>query len=189
MPKLTFRGARITSFTGKPEESDVIFRAHIEADYSDRIATALGWPESMPDGIDSAKLEGELTLRNFILTPNGGQELKRFEIDVAARDAQNFICVRTKASGESSMRQYLRFIVRIGGVDEAAKVLAYMGAIGQGVGAMKMDCEFQQPLDFASDAEEKEEVDDDEPPLTGEALREHQTLASVAEMRRKGAVQ
>jgi hypothetical protein len=180
MSKITFRGVFIRHIDTRDEETGMVARIHMTAAHSTPVAEALGWPEELADGFDSAKLSGELALSNMILTPNG--ELRQYGIDIQARDAKDFQLVRV--SDEVASRVELRFMVRTGGVDAMHKVLDYKHRVGRGVATMKVDCAIQEKLSLG-DGEAIE-------PETGEVLmrgdlaaehvRERGTIPSLREM-------
>jgi len=157
MPKLTFRGAYIRYIDVRQEEGGVVARLHVSSDYSAPICKEMDWPAQLDATMTSAKLEGWRLLNNFILTPNGGAEMGKYEIDVTARDVGSFSVKRIAAEGES-IKTELQFQIRCGDVKGILGLINYIAKVGENPGALKVDCQKQESLDLEEVEEEQTEM-------------------------------
>lgn len=145
MPAIHFRGAILRHFDVRRDEGGVFCRAHFTADYSAPVISAMGW-EELPDGITSAKLEGRLDCQNFILTPNGKELAKDYEIDLPASEASDFQFFRVQGDDGESTSMELRFIIRTTAQEAEMWLGKYMRSIGEGRGALKINHTKQEEL-------------------------------------------
>lgn len=156
MPKLTFRGAYLRYVDVRQEEGGIVARLHVSADYSAPICKEMEWPPTLDPTMTSAKLEGERVLNNFVLTPNGGEEMRKFEVDITARDMTGF-SVKRVTDGDSN-RTELQFQIRCGDAKGILQLINYISKVGENPGALKVDCVKQTELDLEEVPEEQAEM-------------------------------
>jgi hypothetical protein len=98
MPKLILRGAfiRFVDLRYDEKSKQTYTRLEFSSDYSDRVQEAMKW-QPLPAGFDAAKLAGELSLSELVLTPNGGQ-LKQHTLELSAKEMSGFTLAKVKAS-------------------------------------------------------------------------------------------
>lgn len=154
MPKLTFRGAYIRYIDVRQEEGGLVARLHMSSDYSAVVTKEMEWPASLDPTMTSAKLEGERVLNSFLMTPNGGEEMRKFEIEVTARDVGSF-CVQRVTEGDSSKVE-LRFQIRTGDVKGILQIINYIAKVGESPGVLKVDCVKQEELPLEDEAPEEQ---------------------------------
>lgn len=142
MPNLIFRGVHLRYIDVRSAEGGLFCRAHLTADYSDKVIEEMGW-QGLPASFDSAKLDGELVAHSAILTPNG--ELKKHELEFEADKVSDFSVHRVQ-DGEDSTHTELRFIVRSVKPLTASHLEDYWRKIGDGVAQMKLTYEKQGSL-------------------------------------------
>lgn len=164
MPTIIFRGSHIRYADLRfKDEAGKFARLHMTADYSDPVRQRFGWPE-LSDKMPSAKLAGELTAHQLILTP-AAKELRQHEIQIECSEVSDFQVVRVQ-DGEDKSHTELRFIARSNQADAAARVEQYLAVVGQAKAQLRVSHERQEGLDFggdddgedASNEEEKEEA-------------------------------
>jgi hypothetical protein len=156
LPKLIFRGAfvRFVDLRYDEKSKTVYTKINFTAAFSDPIRQAMEWGEP-PAGFASAKLDGEFTATNLILTPNG-RELKQHEIQLSAKEISGFDLVRVKSEDGESTSNELRFQVISQDPEAAYKLREYLAVIGKGEAQMRVGYEAQSELEMeAEDAEER----------------------------------
>jgi hypothetical protein len=120
-------------------------KLHFSASLTAKVIEAMGWGD-LPEGATGAKMEGELSGGNLLLSPK--EDGIRAEIDVAYATVGHFEIIRleTPNSRGKGRRNELRFIVRFGGSDVAAKAEAWFQKMGDGAGVMKINYSKQETL-------------------------------------------
>lgn len=180
MPKMIMRGAYIRYMdVRKEKESGVFCRLHCTASFSEPVREAMEWGP-LPEGMQSAKLDGRLSATHLIMTPNG-HELKRNEIQLDVNEVADFQAVRVQSDDGESTRIELRFIVRTGQEAAEASIGQYMRAIGRGEAQFRVAYDQQDELDLKAEGEDEDTADDEQEPieanLSGPALASHQEIA------------
>lgn len=191
MPKLNLRGVFIRYIDIRHNEGGIVTRIRMTADYSQPVCERMEWPQELSATMESAKLDGELILRNFNLSPND-KELKIHAIDIFAHDAGKFEVVRVSDGGDASHVE-LRFQIRSASEAAPGLLANYIAKIGETAGLMKMDFDKQTEMDLSEDKQTTLRDDEGEVILKGEAAEEHAklsksnrpALASASEMKRR----
>ena len=158
MSAITFRGAVLRyADLRRREEAGVFARIHVTAEVTKPVMEAMDWQE-IPTCVDSGKLDGILTARHLIWTPNQ-KELRSHEIQMEATEVGDFQFFRVRGDDGQSTHAELRFIVRVSEPGAIAQLEDYMRTVGEARGALKITYTDQSKLPL----DEQTEGEDDEP--------------------------
>ncbi len=154
MPKLIFRAAlvRFTDLRYEEKARAKYVKINFTAAFSEPVRNAMEWGEP-PAGFASAKLDGDINASHFILTPDG-KELRQHELQMDCSSISNFEVHRVKV-GEDSHENELRFQLTTSAPAAAARVEAYIEAIGKGTAQLRVDYEQQSEMDLGEDKQER----------------------------------
>ena len=179
MPKLIFRAAyiRCVDLRYDDKSKNKYVKLNFTAAFSEPVRQAMEWGEP-PAGFASAKLDGDLTASHFILTPDG-LELRQHEVQMDATGISNFEVARVKVGNDSTENE-LRFQLVTTVPGAAARIEAYLEAIGKGTAQLRVNYEQQEemPLEYrllspeqsADTSEAADEPGDNGPSLAPAAL-------------------
>lgn len=157
MPKLILRGTQVRFVDLRYDDKSkmVYCKINFTAAFSEPVREKMEWGEP-PAGFASAKLDGEFTAKNFILTPNG-REMKAQEIQVQAKEIGNFELHRVKNDDGESTSNELRFQIVTPDPEAAAKLAQYLSVVGKGEAQLRVDYEAQSDLEMEAEAEEEKQ--------------------------------
>jgi hypothetical protein len=156
MNTIIFRGAFIRYFDFRKGEAGWFARAHMTAEFTDRVAEAMQWG-APPAGCTAGKLEGSLNATHMVLTPNA-RELKQHELQLDCNQVGDFEFFRVTEN--ESARTELRFKISTP-VEGAEGILgAYARRIGQSASQLRVGYAKQEELDLTPGAEETQEEGD-----------------------------
>lgn len=154
MPSISFTGCHIRFIDVRKSATATHTVIHLTANYSRAVCKAMSWSEDR-DGDKSVNLEGELSGKNFVLTPPG--ELARHELQLDITSASGFKYAAVKNPDGESKRSELRFHVLSPQAGAGALAEEYLSKIGDGKGTLRISYEKQGELGLT--AEQEEHVD------------------------------
>lgn len=189
MPKLIFRGAYIRFVDLRYDEKSKTpyVKINFTAEFTEPVRQAMEWGEP-PAGFASAKLDGEFTASNLIMTPNG-RELKIHELQINAKDIGGFELARVKGDDGDSTHNELRFQVLTADPEAALKLREYIAAIGKGEAQLRVGYEQQSEMPLEEeDAQERLISEEQAADTAGAPLASATTMGGTHQKgRRKGA--
>lgn len=184
MAQLILRGVfvRFIDLRYSEKSHTVYTKINFTADFSDPVREELGWGEPA-EGCNSAKLEGELAASSFILTPNEHPMLAS-EITISAKAAHKFEFFWVKVKDSDSRSAELRFQIVTTDDNAAALLQAYLKAMGQTVGQLKI--EYTENAQIEMDLSDTEydassEYSDDTPEDNSERMISTEQAAATSE--------
>ena len=113
-------------------------KLHFSAALTARVAQAMSWGE-LPEGATGAKMEGELVGGNFVLTPKEAGITMQMDCSFSTIGHFEIIRMETENSRGKGHRNELRFIVRFGGMDVAAKAEAWLVKAGEAKSELRVN--------------------------------------------------
>lgn len=169
MPKLIFRGAsiRFVDLRYDDKSKTVYTKINLTAAFTEPIREAMQWG-TPPAGFASAKLDGEFTASNFILTPNG-RELKQHELQMNAKEIGSFDLIRVKGDDGESARNELRFQLLTADPLASGLLAQYLAAIGKGEAQLRVNYEQQGELEMAAEDQQERLISEEQAADTEEA--------------------
>jgi hypothetical protein len=120
-------------------------KLHFSAALTARVAQAMSWGE-LPEGATGAKMEGELVGGNFVLTPKEAGITMQMDCSFSTIGHFEIIRMETENSRGKGHRNELRFIVRFGGMDVAAKAEAWLVKAGEAKSELRVNYSKQETL-------------------------------------------
>jgi len=153
MPKLIFRAAliRYVDLRYDDKAKAKYVKINFTAAFSAPVREAMEW-EDLPASYPSAKLDGELSAKHFILTPDD-KELRMHELQMAASGINSFEVHRVKV-GDDSTEVELRFQLTTSVPGAAAMLESYIEQFGKGTAALRVNYEQQSELDMEDDKQQ-----------------------------------
>jgi len=144
MPQITFSNVTISHGSFNNDGGAVTRLIHVTANLSKAVRSAMNW-QDLPDCADMAKLTGELTATNLVLTPNE-EKLEKHQVECECTSATNFEIHRVQEKDGGSRRLELRFKLKI--VEKAAlsKIEAYCEKVGEAPASLKIGIAEQTEL-------------------------------------------
>lgn len=158
---ITFRNVHLRYYDGRrKDESAPFVRLHLTADYSKPVAEAMGWPETIGDGVTDGSLSGRMAAVALILTPND-KMLKSRELQIECSEVSDFRFVAEKDEDTGRVvSAELRFIARSNQKGAAALLEDYWHAVGAEDAQMKLSytkAAVQGTLDIPADEDAQDE--------------------------------
>jgi hypothetical protein len=152
MPSINFTGAHIRFIDVRKSAASTHTVVHVTVNYSRAVCKAMSWSEDR-DGDKSVNLEGELSGKNFILTPPGELSRPRHELQLDITSASGFKYASVKNPDGESKRSELRFQVLSAQPGAGALAESYLSKIGDAKGTLKISYEKQGELGLTAEQE------------------------------------
>ena len=144
--QLVFQNAVLRKIERDAESGKLYFSASLTA----AVSKAFGWDEP-PEGASSLKMEGELTGGNLILSPR--EAGITIQVDCGFSTIGHFEIARleTENSRGKGHRNELRFVVKFGGIDTAAKAEGWLTKVGESKAELRVNYSKQATLPGVGD--------------------------------------
>lgn len=183
MSTVTFRGSTIRYIDVRREEAGLFTRLHLTADFSAPVCQVMKWEALMSDGVDSAKLSGELIASHFVMTPADKKLAAANETQMNCSDVGDFKFVRKAADEDGNGgRDELRFILRTREKGAAGILADIWDRIGEAPCALKVTYSAQMALGETAEASDSDASDEDEKGEVKEEAEGAPALASRVQM-------
>ena len=141
---ITFAGCIISTGSFTNDGGSVSRLIHVKANPTKAVRSAMKW-EELPDCADMAKLSGELTATNLVLSPNDDKLLK-YEVECECTQVSDFTLHRVQDRDGGSRKLELRFRLKITERAALAKLEAYCGKVGEAPASLKIGYKSQEEL-------------------------------------------
>ena len=132
--QLVFQNAVLRKIERDAESGKLYFSASLTA----AVSKAFGWDEP-PEGASSLKMEGELTGGNLILSPREAGITIQVDCDFSTIGHFEIARLETENSRGKGHRNELRFVVKFGGIDTAAKAEGWLTKVGESKAELRVN--------------------------------------------------